>query len=70
MFFDDMDSFMKRCQKQDPEGFESLNSEVDDVMEILDSCQNKTNPEDKMNEENLSDTEQRMWFESTNLTMI
>ena len=56
-FFDDMDAFMKRCQDQDPEGFDSLNSEVDDVIEILDSCQDKADPEDEINVENDFDNE-------------
>ena len=56
-FFDDLDSYMERCQELDPEGFETLNSEIDDIMETLDSCQNKMNPEDEMNDENDSGTE-------------
>ena len=55
--FDDVDSFMERCQNQDPEGFESINPEVDDILEILDSCQTKADPEDEMNAENDSDSE-------------
>jgi hypothetical protein len=56
-FFDDVHSFMERCQNQDPEGFESINPEVDDILEILNSCQNKADPEDEMNLENDSDSE-------------
>ena len=48
---------MERCQEQDPEGIETLNNEVDDIMEILDSCQNKMNPEDEMGVKNDSDAE-------------
>ena len=56
-FFDDFDYFMKRCQDQDPEGYETLTAEVDDILEVLDSCQDKTNPEDEMNVEHDYDSE-------------
>ena len=48
---------MERCQDQDPEGFDTLNPEVDGVMEILESCQSKMSPEDEFNAENDSDSE-------------
>ena len=45
-FYDDYDAFKARCQDQDPNGFKTLFPQEDDLIESLDSCENKCNPDD------------------------
>ena len=57
-FYDDLHVFMARCEEEDPEGFRMVQApEEDEVFENLDSCQDKHNPEDEINEQNNSDEE-------------
>jgi hypothetical protein len=56
-FYDDLNMFMERCEETDPEGFRLIHPAADELIENLESCQDKKNPEDELNEESGSDQE-------------
>lgn len=56
-FYDDFDAYKKRCRDQDPNGYETMFPQEDDLTESLDTCQNKCNPKDEVEEDMDSDSE-------------
>ena len=56
-FYDDYNLYLERCEDDDPNGFESLETGKDDVTEELESCQYITNPNDEIDMDSNSDTE-------------
>ena len=54
----------QRLQERDPKGINMINQEFDEVIETLDSCQNKSYPEDQIEEDEYeSDELEREDFE-------
>ena len=56
-FYDDFDAYKKRCRDQDPNGYETMFPQEDDLTESLDTCQNKCHPEDEIEVDMDSDSE-------------